>query len=65
MVIAGRFKDGTLSLKGTMHLRDGTSLLQRITWTTEGSGVRESSVVSKNGGQTWEPSFDVLFQKHR
>lgn len=64
MVIAGRFKDGALSLEGTMHLRNGTSLLQRITWKTEGSGVRESSVVSKNGGRTWEPSFDVLFQKH-
>jgi hypothetical protein len=64
MVIAGRFKDGALSLEGTMHLRNGTSLLQRITWKVEGSGVRESSVVSKNGGATWEPSFDVLFQKH-
>ena len=64
MVVAGRFKDGALSLEGTTHLRNGTSLLQRITWKTEGSAVRESSVVSKNGGRTWEPSFNVLFQKH-
>jgi hypothetical protein len=64
MVIAGRFKDGALSLGGTMHLHNGTSLLQRITWKPEGRGVRESSIISKDGGETWEPSFDVLFQRH-
>src|SRR5580698_9385180 len=42
LVIAGRFKDGALSMEGTMNLHNGTSLLQRIIWKTEGSGVRES-----------------------
>lgn len=65
MVIAGRFKDGALTLEGSMHFRNGTSALQRITWKAEGSGVRESSVVSKDGGKNWEPAFDVLFKKHR
>jgi hypothetical protein len=65
MVITGRFKDGVLSLEGEMHLSNGKSPLQRITWKAEGSGVRESSVISKDGGKTWEPAFDVLFQKHR
>jgi hypothetical protein len=64
LVIAGGFKDGALSMEGTMHLPNGTSLLQRITWKREGSGVRESSTLSKDGGKTWEPSFDVLFQRH-
>jgi hypothetical protein len=64
LVIAGRFKDGVLSMEGTANLHNGTSLLQRITWKTEGSGVRESSTISKDGGKTWEPSFDVLFKKH-
>ena len=65
MVIAGRFKDGVLTLEGTNHYSNGKSPLQRITWKAEGSGVRESSVISKDGGKTWEPAFDVLFQKHR
>jgi len=64
MVIAGRFKDGVLTLEGTNHYSNGKSPLQRITWKAEGSGVRESSVISKDGGKTWEPAFDVLFQKH-
>ena len=65
MVIAGGFKDGALTLEGSMHFRNGKSALQRITWKAEGSGVRESSVVSKDGGKNWEPAFDVLFKKHR
>lgn len=64
MVIAGRFKDGVLTLEGTNHYSNGKAPLQRITWKAEGSGVRESSVISKDGGKTWEPAFDVLFQKH-
>jgi hypothetical protein len=64
MVIAGRFKDGVLTLEGTNHYSNGKSPMQRITWKAEGSGVRESSVISKDGGKTWEPAFDVLFQKH-
>jgi hypothetical protein len=65
MVIAGRFKDGALTMEGEMHARDGSSLLQRITWKTEGSSVRESAVKSKDDGKTWVPAFDVVFLKHR
>jgi hypothetical protein len=64
MVIAGRMIDGALTLEGEMHIRDGRSLQQRITWKAEGAGVREASVVSKDGGKTWTPAFDVLFRKH-
>jgi hypothetical protein len=64
MVITGGFTDGVLNLEGEMHTRDGRTLKQRITWKAEGKGVRESSVMSKDGGKTWEPAFDVLFLKH-
>jgi hypothetical protein len=64
MVISGRFKEGVLTLDGTMHFGNGKSLQQRITWKASGGGVRESSVTSKDGGKTWDPAFDVLFLKH-
>ena len=64
MAIYGSFKDGALVLQGEMHLRDGKMIQQRITWKAEGKGVRESAVLSKDGGKTWEPAFDVLFVKH-
>jgi len=64
MVIFGDFKSGSLILEGEVHLKDGRSVLQRITWKVEGSDVRESAVMSKDAGKTWQPAFDVLFRKH-
>lgn len=64
MVITGNFKDGVLVLEGDAHLMDGRSVTQRITWKAQDNGVRESAVLSKDGGKTWAPAFDVLFLKH-
>ena len=63
MVLWGVFKDGVLVLEGEVHLRDGTSVMQRITWKAQDKGVRESAVLSKDGGHKWTPAFDVLFLK--
>jgi hypothetical protein len=52
-----------LVLEGEVHLRDGTSVIQRITWKAGDKGVRESAVLSKDGGKTWTPAFDVQFLK--
>jgi len=61
MVIVGNFKDGALVLEGDVHLKDGRSVRQRITWTKQDSTVRESAVMSRDLGKTWAPAFDVLF----
>jgi hypothetical protein len=63
MVLWGTFKNGALVLEGEAHLRDGKSVMQRITWQTKDEGVRESAVLSTDGGKTWTPAFDVLFLK--
>ena len=63
MVLWGDFKDGALVLEGDVHLRNGKSVKQRITWKAQGKGVRESAVMSKDGGKTWTSAFDVLFLK--
>jgi hypothetical protein len=63
MVLWGGVKDGALVLEGETHLRDGKSVRQRITWETRDDGVREWAVLSKDGGKTWTPAFDVLFLK--
>jgi len=65
MVLWGNFKDGALVLEGEVHLRDGRSVMQRITWKVQDKGVRESAVLSKDGGKTWAPAFDVLFLKNK
>jgi len=63
MVITGNFRDGALVLEGDVHLMDGRTVAQRITWKNEGDGVHESAVLSKDGGRTWSPAFDVKFRK--
>jgi hypothetical protein len=65
MVLWGTFEGNALVLEGEVHLRDGTSVLQRITWQARDKGVRESAVLSKDGGKTWTPAFDVLFLKRK
>ena len=65
MALWGRFEAGALLLEGEAHLRDGSSVIQRITWKAQGDGVRESAVLSKDGGKTWAPAFDVLFKKRK
>jgi len=65
MVLWGNFEDGALVLEGEAHLRDGTSVMQRITWKTQDKGVRESAVLSKDGGKTWTPAFDVMFLERK
>jgi hypothetical protein len=65
MLIVGNFKDGALVLEGEVHLMNGKSVMQRMTWKAQDNGVRESAVLSKDGGKTWMPSFDVLFLKHK
>src|SRR3954471_14360883 len=39
MAIYGTFKAGALTLEGESHLRDGSTVRQRITWKAEAKGV--------------------------
>lgn len=65
MVLWGGFKDGALTLEGDVHLRDGSSVRQRITWEAHPRGVREFALKSTDGGETWSPAFDVVFRARR
>lgn len=62
MVLWGQMIDGALVLEGESHQADGTSVLQRITWKAQDDGVRESAVLSKDGGKSWTSAFDVVFR---
>ena len=64
MMIFGNFKDGALVLEGESHAKNGSTVVQRITWERRGAAVRESALLSRDRGKTWQPAFDVLFRKH-
>ncbi|WP_395683095.1 hypothetical protein [Dokdonella sp.] len=55
MVIVGTFKDGALVLEGDVHLKDCKSIMQRITWKSQGNGVRESAALSKDAARPGRP----------
>ncbi|MEZ5955779.1 MAG: hypothetical protein R3C27_01000 [Hyphomonadaceae bacterium] len=63
MILWGELRDGALVLEGEVHLHDGGTVLQRITWRAEGDAVRETAVLSRDGGVSWTPAFDVLFRR--
>jgi hypothetical protein len=52
-----------LTLEGTSHTKT-RDVPHRITWKRERGGVRETGVMSIDGGKTWVSAFDVLFLKH-
>ena len=60
MLLTGSFRDGVLTLEGSAHTKT-RDLPHRITWRAEQGGVRETGVMSTDGGRSWVPAFDVLF----
>jgi hypothetical protein len=64
MLLTGAFRDGVLTLEGTLHTKT-RDLPHRITWKAGKGGVRETGMMSTDGGKTWGPAFDVLFLKHK
>jgi hypothetical protein len=64
LMVEGVFKGDELVLEGSA-LKDGKSVMHRVSWKPQGDGVRETAVMSKDGGKTWEDEFDILFLPHK
>jgi len=63
LVIEGNSQDGEIVLHGVD--RFGDNQLVRGTWKPMEGGVRETAVLSNDGGQTWKPWFDLMFRPHK
>lgn len=63
LVIEGRRNADAMVLEGSRTNADGLELV-RGTWKPESGGVRETAVISSDGGKTWKPWFDLIFRKH-
>ncbi len=62
LVIEGKVDRGKMVMTGTDHFRDNA--LVRGTWLPIPGGVRETAVISSDGGRTWKPWFDLYFRRH-
>ncbi len=63
LVIEGRLQGRRIVLEGDQATADGTRRI-RATWEPQGDGVRETAVVSTDGGHQWKPLFDIMFRPH-
>ena len=63
LVIEGKFDAGTMVLSGVDHARGDT--LVRGVWKPMAGGVRETAVLSTDGGKSWKPWFDLYFHPHK
>jgi hypothetical protein len=62
--LKGGFADGRMVLQND-PAAEGTTTLQRITWTPEPEGLRQHWESSTDGGRTWSNVFDGRYSKAR
>ncbi len=63
--ITGGVENGAMILRGSYIARDGKNTAVIGTWKAVTGGVRETGVISTDGGKTWKPWFDIVFRHHR
>ncbi len=60
----GGLKNGSMVLQGARPGRNGTTVLDRITWTPRPDGsVRQWWQASRDGGVTWKTQFDGVYRR--
>jgi ketosteroid isomerase-like protein len=64
LVIEGEFQTGEMVLSGSDLTSTGEKREVRGVWKPVEGGVRETAVVSFDGGKTWKPWFDLIFRAH-
>jgi hypothetical protein len=62
VVLEGGLKDGAMVMTGEMA-QDGKHVQDRMSWTPQGSKIRQLWETSSDGGKTWKVIFDVYYSK--
>lgn len=62
LVLEGRQQGKQIVLNGVDH--GDSNALVRVSWAPVADGVRETASLSRDGGKTWRPSFDIVFRRH-
>ena len=63
LIIEGAFQNGEMSMVGVDH-PNGQERHVRGTWKPIPGGVSEIAATSTDGGNTWNPWFDLVFRPH-
>lgn len=61
--LSGGWGEGAMVLSGRHETADGKEVLDRIRWRPlDGGRVRQTWEVSADGGETWRPAFDGVYE---
>jgi hypothetical protein len=63
-LLDGGLRAGRMAFSATEHARDGSASGVRVAWWREGATVREKAALSRDGGRSWQPLFDIVFRPH-
>lgn len=63
VVLEGGLQDGRMVLSGRQTGADGKPQQTRMTWTREGSKVRQLWEASSDAGKTWRTIFEAIYTK--
>ena len=63
--IEGHYTNGEMVLSGVEHISGGLERQVRGTWKRAREGVRETAVMSTDGGKHWDLWFDLTFRPHQ
>ena len=65
LMIEGKLQAGEMVLAGNELTAEGNPRTIRGVWKAVKGGVRETAVLSVDGGKTWQPWFDLMFRPHK
>jgi hypothetical protein len=65
LLLDGHLDGDRMVLTGPDKTAEGRPALIPGIWWAEGRNVREKAERSTDGGKTWQPVFDIVFQPHR
>ena len=65
LIIEGTKTNGAIVLTGVDRAAEGKERQVRGVWKPVSDGVRETATTSTDGGQTWQPWFDIVFRPYK
>ncbi len=60
--MTGNFEAGALVLTGTEPAPNGGEIELRVTWSSDGLGLRQTVEASRDGGASWKESLDLRYE---
>jgi hypothetical protein len=65
LMVDARLQGDTMVFEGTNPGADGRPVMIRVAFKPEAGAVRQTARTSTDGGNTWEPLFDMIFRPRK